>query len=75
MIRARKVGFLPATDASSDELRFGAVVAFTVSTVPFALFGITPAFWAIVAGLVASVVVEREQLVGFWRGSDVAQEG
>ena len=55
------------TKAFTEELRFGAVVAFAVATVPFALFGITPAFWAIVAGLVASLVVEREQIIAYRR--------
>ena len=58
------------TKAFTDELRFGAVVAFAVAIVPFALFGITSAFWAIVAGLVASYAVERAQLVGYWRTNE-----
>jgi hypothetical protein len=30
--------------------------------------GITSAFWAIIAGLVASLCVERRQLLDFWAG-------
>jgi len=51
----------------SGDLRFGALVGFIVAATPFAVLGISSAFWAIVAGLVASWVVERKQLVDFWR--------
>lgn len=51
----------------SGELRFGALVGFIVAATPFAILGISSAFWAIVAGLAASWVVERKQLVDFWR--------
>jgi benzoate membrane transport protein len=51
----------------SGELRFGALVGFIVAATPFAVLGISSAFWAIVAGLAASWVVERKQLVDFWR--------
>ncbi len=47
-------------------LRFGALVAFAVAATPFAFVGITSAFWAIVAGLLASLLVERRQLLNFW---------
>ena len=52
--------------AFSDKLRFGALVAFAVSMTPFAVFGITSAFWAMVAGLIASLLVERGDLLAFW---------
>lgn len=51
----------------SGDLRFGALVGFTVAATPFAVLGISSAFWAIVAGLAASWIVERKQLVDFWR--------
>ena len=51
----------------SGELRFGALVGFIVAATPFAVLGISSAFWAIVAGLAASWVVERKELVAFWR--------
>jgi benzoate membrane transport protein len=51
----------------SGDLRFGALVGFIVAATPFALLGISSAFWAIVAGLAASWIVERKQLVDFWR--------
>ncbi len=35
------------------KMQFGALVAFVVATTPFAVLGITSAFWAIVAGLAA----------------------
>ncbi len=50
----------------SGELRFGALIAFVVAATPFAFVGITSAFWAIVAGLLASLLVERRQLLDFW---------
>jgi benzoate membrane transport protein len=50
----------------SGRLRFGALVGFVVAATPFAILGITSAFWAIIAGLVASALVERQQLVDYW---------
>ena len=47
-------------------MRFGALVAFIVAATPFAVLGVSSAFWAIIAGLVASALVERRQLVEFW---------
>jgi benzoate membrane transport protein len=52
------------------KLTFGALVAFVVAMTPFSVFGITSAFWAIVAGLFASLLVERGQLIDFWRLGD-----
>jgi len=52
--------------AFAGKLRFGALVAFAVSMTPFAIFGITSAFWAMVAGLMASLLVERSDLFAFW---------
>jgi benzoate membrane transport protein len=51
------------------ELRFGALVGFVVAATPFAFIGISSAFWAIIAGVLASALVERKQLVAFWRNS------
>lgn len=48
------------------KLRFGALTGFVVAATPFALFGITSAFWAIIAGLLASALVERGQLIEAW---------
>jgi benzoate membrane transport protein len=50
----------------SGKMRFGALVGFVVAATPFAIFGITSAFWAIVAGILASALAERRQLVEFW---------
>ena len=50
----------------SGQMAFGALVAFVVATTPFAVFGITSAFWAIVVGLLVSFLVERDQLMHFW---------
>jgi benzoate membrane transport protein len=48
-------------------LRFGALVGFIVAATPFAVLGISSAFWAILAGLAASWIAERKQLLDFWR--------
>lgn len=55
------------TKAFTEKLRFGAVVAFAVATTPFAFAGITSAFWAVIAGLVASLLAERGQILEHWR--------
>jgi benzoate membrane transport protein len=52
----------------SGNMRFGAVAGLVVAATPFTLFGITSAFWAIIAGLAASLCVERRQLLDFWAG-------
>jgi benzoate membrane transport protein len=56
--------------AFGGAMQFGALVALVVAVTPFAVFGITSAFWAIIAGLLASLLVERRQLIGFWREGD-----
>jgi benzoate membrane transport protein len=63
--------------AFAGKLRFGALVAFAVSMTPFAVFGITSAFWAMVAGLIASLLVERGDLLAFWaagKSSNIAPQ-
>jgi benzoate membrane transport protein len=52
--------------AFGGKLRFGALVGFVVAATPFAILGITSAFWAIIAGLAASALVERRDLLEFW---------
>lgn len=54
------------TQSFGGELRFGALVAFVVALTPFSVFGITSAVWAIVAGMVAAFLVERDQLRHVW---------
>jgi len=49
------------------QMQFGALVAFAVAATPFAAWGVTSAFWAIIAGLAASLLAERRQLVAFWK--------
>jgi len=44
----------------------GALVAFIVAATPITVFGITSAFWAIVAGIAASACAERGELAAFW---------
>jgi benzoate membrane transport protein len=50
-------------------LRFSALVAFGVAATPFSIAGITSAFWAIVAGLVVAMLVERTDLFAHWRSN------
>ena len=52
--------------AFGGKLRFGALVAFAVSATPFAIGGITSAFWAILAGFLASFLAERRDLLSHW---------
>ncbi|MEE8046211.1 MAG: benzoate/H(+) symporter BenE family transporter [Dehalococcoidia bacterium] len=52
--------------AFSTTLRFGALTAFVVAATPFAVLGITSAFWAVVIGVGASLIVERNQLKKYW---------
>ena len=54
--------------AFGGKLKFGALAALVVAATPFSVFGITSAFWAIVAGIVASLMAERHQLFDYWRG-------
>lgn len=53
--------------AFSERFKFGAIVAFAVAATPFAIAGITSACWAIVAGLVASWLAERDDLKAHWQ--------
>jgi benzoate membrane transport protein len=52
--------------AFAGPLQFGAVVAFAVAITPFSIAGITSPFWAIVAGIVASLAAERGELFAAW---------
>lgn len=52
----------------SGKLRFGALVALAVAATPFSVFGITSAFWALLAGIAASFMAERNELFAHWRG-------
>lgn len=51
------------------KMRFGALTAFAVAATPFSIFGITSAFWAILAGVGGSLLAERSELLAFWRGA------
>jgi benzoate membrane transport protein len=55
--------------AFAGRLRFAALTAFAVAATPFSIAGITSAFWAIVAGLLAALAVERAEILGYWRSS------
>jgi benzoate membrane transport protein len=56
--------------AFGDGLRFGALIAFGVAVTPFSIWGISSAFWAIIAGIGASLFVERAQILAFWKDSN-----
>lgn len=53
--------------AFGGTLKFSALVAFAVAATPFAFAGITSAFWAVIAGLLASLLAERNELLTHWR--------
>ena len=52
--------------AFSTNLRFGALIAFAVAATPFAVFGITSAFWAVLIGVGGSLIAERQELKDYW---------
>ena len=54
--------------AFGGKLRFGALAALAVAATPLSVFGITSAFWAILAGIAASFMAERQELFAYWRG-------
>ena len=58
--------------SASGGLRFGALVAFAVAITPFNVAGINSAFWAIIAGLAASLLTEREEILTYWRNEEQA---
>ncbi|HEY7271061.1 MAG TPA: benzoate/H(+) symporter BenE family transporter [Dehalococcoidia bacterium] len=55
------------TRAFSGDLVFGCVIAFVVTLSTFTLAGIPPAFWALIAGIGASALLERHQLMSHWK--------
>jgi benzoate membrane transport protein len=54
--------------AFSGSCRFGALAAFAVAATPFKILGIPSAFWAVVLGVLASLMAERRELFAHWRG-------
>jgi benzoate membrane transport protein len=54
--------------AFGGKLRFGALAALAAAATPFSVFGITSAFWSIVAGIAASFMAERKDLFAYWSG-------
>jgi benzoate membrane transport protein len=59
--------------AFGSTLRFAALIAFGVAATPFSIAGITSAFWAIIAGVVAALIVERAELFAHWCGDPVGK--
>jgi benzoate membrane transport protein len=51
----------------SGQLPFGALFALIIAASPLQFFGIGSAFWALIGGLLASLVVERDQLLAALR--------
>ena len=60
--------------AFGGKLKFGALAALAVAATPFSVFGITSAFWSVLAGIAASFMAERRELFDFWRGNKAATE-
>ena len=58
--------------AFGSKLKFGALAALAVAATPFSVFGITSAFWSVLAGIAASFMAERRELFDFWRGNQAA---
>jgi len=58
----------------SGKLSLGAIIAFLVATTPFSFLGVTSAFWALIAGITASFVAERPELMKCWRGDRATDE-
>jgi len=56
--------------AFEAKLRFGAVVAFVVSTTSLSFLGIGAGFWALVAAMLASLLAEPAELFAYWRATD-----
>lgn len=52
--------------AFSGSCRFGALVAFAVAATPFKIIGIPSSFWAILLGVIASLMAERAELFAQW---------
>ncbi len=57
--------------AFGSKLCFGALIAFAVATTPFAFAGITSAFWALVIGILASLLAEKQDILAYWREEEV----
>jgi predicted benzoate:H+ symporter BenE len=54
-------------------LRFGALAAFAVAATPLSIAGITSAFWSVVVGTLASLAVDRSELLAHWRSRAAAR--
>jgi benzoate membrane transport protein len=52
--------------AFGGKLRFGALVALAAAATPFSVMGITSGFWALPAGIGASLVAEPADLFEYW---------
>jgi benzoate membrane transport protein len=52
--------------AFEAKLRFGAVVAFVVSTTSFSFLGISSGFWALVVAMIAALLAEPAELFAYW---------
>lgn len=58
--------------AFGGKLRFGSLTALVVAATPFAVFGITSAFWSLLAGIAASYMADRHDLFACWQAAKKA---
>jgi benzoate membrane transport protein len=65
----RKIASVDPADAGGG-LPAGAFFALIIAASPLSLLGIGSACWAMLGGLVVSLVLEREALLRRWRGAD-----
>ena len=63
------------SQAFGHRLRFGGLVAFVVAATPFTVAGVASPFWAVVAGMAASALGERRELLAHWRPATTREEG
>jgi len=53
--------------AFDGALRFGPTIAFVVAITPFSAFGLPSSCWALILGIAAAWIGEREELRAYWR--------
>lgn len=51
----------------TGDLRLGALAAFALAAVPMQLLGMPMAFWALIAGVSVSAVLEHQKIMAIWK--------